>query len=319
MRVIFRRNGEVCIDGSHRVMHTPPKAVASKDMKGFTASKWKNTKFSPTVKIDIQLVKLLRQYLKTTKKAIQSPGWNCDIFYCEEMIKDIDYCLDVIGKVIKESKTTLAGDGYMIHHYIKSDAGRLYARRLNLQTTPRAIKQAALHGLWEYDFENCHYAIVQQLAANVGMNTPAIDNYLTRKKAIRQLVASEVGIKEWQAKKLLIAVIYRLRPSVHKFSKAVELVGVTKARGLYKHPVFEALMDEVSDIRKVILLNWDDQGRGTYRNAMGKRIRKSDNTPSEILAHLIQGIEAKMLRVAIKLYEQDIVLLQHECNPSSAP
>ncbi|MCP4412869.1 MAG: hypothetical protein GY808_09940 [Gammaproteobacteria bacterium] len=51
---------------------------------------------------------------------------------------------------------------------------------------------------------------------------------------------------------------------------------------------------------------------------MGKRIRKFDNTPSEILAHLIQGIEAKMLRVAIKLYEKDIALLQHDGFASKA-
>jgi hypothetical protein len=44
---------------------------------------------------------------------------------------------------------------------------------------------------------------------------------------------------------------------------------------------------------------------------MGKPI-DGEKPPKQILAHLIQGVEAQMLNVVIDLYPNNIVLLQHD-------
>lgn len=297
--------------GSNGVpLNTPPKAVASKDMDGITASKWKHIKFRSSIKVDEEALIRLRKHLRAVKRDMVAGHWAGDLFFKEETQGHVDYCLEVISQVVKMANTKTAGKGYVIHRYVESKAGRLYAKKINLQTTPTAVKQAALHGLWEYDFENCHYAIFQQLAAQAGMGCPNIEEYLARKKEVREQIAREVQITEKEAKFALIAIMYGARASHRKTDAIPEAIG-DRAKVLYTHPLFAGLMKEIKAGRKEIIKNWPNTGRTTYMNAMGKRIGKKEKA-EEILAHLIQGEEARMLHIALDLYPEQIQLLQHD-------
>lgn len=298
------------IGGDGRKLRTPPKAVASKNMKGITASKWKHTEFKSTVAVDMDALRSLRKHLRAIKRDMEAGHWAGDLFFREETPKQIEYCLEVIGQILRMARTTTAGQGYVIHRYVESKAGRLYAKNINLQTTPTAVKQASLHGLWEYDFENCHYAIFKQLAEKAGIECRNIADYLERKKEIRQQIAHEVQITEKQAKTCLIAIMYGARQSQWHTSAIPQTIG-DKAAVLYRNSLFAGLMDDINKGRKAIISNWQNSGRTTYMNAMGKRIGKKEK-PEEILAHLIQGEEAKMLHIALDLYPEQIVLLQHD-------
>jgi len=297
------------IGGDGRYLRTPPKAVASKDMEGITASKWKNTKFKSTVPMDIDALKKLRKRLKSIQKDMKAGHWNSDLFFKEETLEQVEYCLEVVAQILRLAHTDVA-EGYVIHRYVESKAGRLYAKNINLQTTPRAVKQAALHGLWEYDFENCHYSIFQQLAQQAGVDCPNIQHYLAHKRVVRDQIATEIQITVDQAKVCLIAIMYGARESVWHESAIPEAVG-DKAERLYQHPLFKGLMGEIRAGREAILAGWPDKGRTTYRNMMGKRIKKKESN-EKILAHLIQGIEARMLNIVLDLYPEDILLLQHD-------
>ena len=112
---------------------------------------------------------------------------------------------------------------------------------INLQTVPREIKQVALHGLYEYDFENCHYAILHQLAAKHGLECPAIAHYLKYKRPVRKQIVDDIGLSLDEAKRCLIALIYGARYS-HRHEDAIPAaIGKAAALQLYKHPLFKRI------------------------------------------------------------------------------
>ena len=58
----------------------------------------------------------------------------------------------------------MSGYGKIAHEYVMCGTGRLFAKGISLQSAPKIIKQCALPGMWEYDFSNCHFTIIKQLA-----------------------------------------------------------------------------------------------------------------------------------------------------------
>lgn len=114
-------------------------------MAGITASKWTGAaKMMPTP-VDTERLSQLVKWLGT-HIAINT----LDMFSEVEMasLKNME---EVAGKIVALASTDVAGSGFVMHQYVESGSGRLYAQGVNLQTAPRLVKQAALHGLWEYD------------------------------------------------------------------------------------------------------------------------------------------------------------------------
>lgn len=296
-------------DGSY--LRTPPKALASKDMDGFTKTGFKDIKLRTCVPVDIQELKNLRKNLRTRKKQIEAGYWRGDLFFQEIAPESIQRYIDEINQVLIKANTQVCGPGRVMHRYIQSKAGRLYAKGINLQTAKGTIKEVALDGLWEYDFENCHYSIFHQLTERAGIECPHIKDYLKRKTTIRKQIAKEVQISEESAKECLIAIMYGARDSLWHENAIPRTVGEEAAKRLSNNPLFKHIYAEIQSGRKAILEWWQNTGRTTYMNAMGKRIKKEE-TDEKILAHLIQGIEAKMLNIVLDLYSERILLLQHD-------
>lgn len=93
--------------------------------------------------------------------------------------------------------------GAWIHHPSvcrMQDRAALCLWHLFADCSERIIRKAALHGLWDYDIENCHFAIFSQLAAKYGYQADAVRDYINRKNDIREGIASRVGIRTEQAK-----------------------------------------------------------------------------------------------------------------------
>jgi len=298
------------VSSDNKTLNKAPKAVASKDMNGVTEYQWYRKKdFKSNVKADIRKLKEYRQTLKDIHRSISKGIWTIDAFFTVEHPVDIQYKLDRINTILRYANNKIA-PGHVIHRYFACSTGRLYAKKINLQTMPKQIKQAALHGLWEYDFENCHYAIFKQLAKKIGIECPAISDYLKHKKAIRKQISEDVDITLDDTKTCLIAVIYGAN-SFEWYDAAIpERIGLDKSIKLSKHPKFKAIHGEVRTVGKEIINQWPSQ-RGKYKNAMGKAIDKTKKQ-NEILAHLIQGIEASMLNTVLRNHPKSIVLLQHD-------
>lgn len=284
-------------------LRTLLKAVASKDMDGITARAWARAKPLNNVPVDVPMLKALKAELD----AMQGPHTR-NLF--GNLPPDaVAYSRDMVAKILRMAKVDVSGEGYVMLRYVEATSGRLYARGINLQTVPSLIKQAALHGLLEYDFENCHYAIFQQMAARFGFQCPAIQNYLANKKATRSRIALDVGITEEQAKVCLLAIMYGARQSEWHENAIPQSIG-KKAAALYQHPLFAGIAAEIEQGRKAIIAGWHRREK-TLLNDAGKSI-STKASDKQILAHLIQGVEARMLRAALDLYQPDIVLLQHD-------
>jgi hypothetical protein len=305
----WRKNTRLLL-ANGKELETVPAAVASKDMKGATTTAWKSAKQLNTVRVDLDSMKRLRKWLQVIQSEWQSGLTPHDLVTEYPPLDVIDRLLDCLAQVTRMSKTDVAGHGIIPQRYVQSKSGRLYAKGINLQNTPSLIKQAALHGLWEYDIENCHFVILEQMAAGHGYQCQAIANYLANKKQTRQAIAEQADTTIEQTKTCLLALMYGARRSEWHANAIPEAIGQDRAKRLYQVPLFNGIAEDINRAKDAILKG-HKRTRGLMVNAFGKSI-KASAPPNEILAHLIQGVEALALKTVIDLYPNDIVLLQHD-------
>jgi len=293
-------------------MKTLPQAVASKDMDGITSTAWSNARELNTVRVNIDGLGALRRWLERLKADCRAGRIPDTLFAKVPPMESIDRLLEMTSKIIRLSITDVAGHSCIMHRYVESTSGRLYAKGVNLQSSPTLVKQAALSGLWEYDFSNCHFAILTQMAERFGYQCTSITHYLTNKKAVRMKIAQLAEITEHDAKVCLLALMYGARQSEWHENAIPETIGASAAKRLYKVELFAAIAHDIEEARRVILEGWERSQRGNLINDFGKTMKSKGSTPPKMLAHLIQGVEAKALKTAIDLYPNDIVLLQHD-------
>lgn len=204
--------------------------------------------------------------------------------------------------------------GQVTHRYFEIESGRVYADGVgNLQNCYRVLREAAMAGLYDIDIENCHYAILAQMAGQHGYQCTEVLAYLSNKKQLRESLAAEFDISVRQAKDALIALIYgakfsgRATDALPKiFNNDAEL-----AKKIYLHPKFMALRNDIAGARAVVL-KAQEVTRRTIKNCRGLTIRLDGSNERQQLAHLLQGVEVAALEAAYRLYPKEIVLLQHD-------
>ena len=291
----------ITLDG--KAMRSLPEAVASKDLDDVTATAWKEAKPFNNIPVDLDKMMELQAHLERMQN--KKTG---DLFH-DANIDDVNYRIEIIGQLVRLAHTDVAGRGFIAHRYAEGRTGRLYARGISLQTAPRIIRKAALHGLYDYDIENCHYSIFYQLAARYNFECEAIKHYLGHKNEIREAIAESVGITIEQAKMCLLALMFGARLNEWESNAIAQEIG-SRAKILFTNNYFKAIADDVIGGRKEILARWEKR-RTTLLNDMGKAVGLKE--PANVrLAHIIQGIEAKALRASIRLYSDDVVLLMHD-------
>jgi len=298
-------------DGKY--MKTPPRAIASLGINTRIVNKWDNPDFNTWVAVNIKELENIKERLQGFLNSFDSS--------LSQAIKkgNVYRCINEINKILKLANTDIK-QGHVIHHYHQCTNGRIFAAGTNIQTTTKLVKMAALYGLWEYDFINCHFAIFKQLANNINIECPVIDSYLYVTGATRVQIAAEIGISIDDTKKCLIALIYGANSFEWQDAAIPKLIGRDKARELSRHPKYSTIRQEVEMARTEIIKQWPAP-RNKYMNAMDITIQKErrnkkgrmTKTPAKkILAHLIQGIEAKMLNTIYHEYPKRLVLLQHD-------
>jgi hypothetical protein len=292
-------------------MKTLPPVVASVDMRG-NASRWKAVEMANRSPVQTDALRELRKWLRGIRNEWrEGRAPHGDMFRPITSLEFIERLHDMTSEILRLSKTDVAGNGYIATQYVQAQSGRLYAKGINLQTAPTLIKQAALEGLWEYDFSNCHFAILKQMAAMHGYQCNAIANYLNDKQSTRRAIAEQTEITETQAKVCLLAIMYGAKASDWHENAIPEEIGPEAAQRLFTVPLFAGIHADIKKARAIIIKGWKRTANGSLSNAFGKAIA-GDAKPEEQLAHLIQGVEALALQTAIKMHPVDIVLLQHD-------
>lgn len=228
------------------------------------------------------------------------------------------YVLKDIQLILHHAHNTVS-PGCVIHRYEQSASGRMYANDANLQTSQRQVRYAALHGLWDYDIENCHFSILQQMARKAGYECDTITYYLDNKPKVRRELADAFGVTANQVKKVLLMLVYGASLSEDPDAAIPEELGsVDIANAVYAHPFFNALAKDIAAARAVILKK-TKVFRGGINNMAGKIMKVKRKKERHLLAHLLQGVESVALNAAHDLYASKIVLLQHDGFTATTP
>lgn len=298
------------IQNDGKRLRTIPDAIAAKDVTGRTQTFWRGAKIVNKVRVDIERLRLLYARLVALRDDLQAGRGSRDLYVTADL-ENVRYHCDMLAEFLRMTRTTAAGIGYVPMRYIVGRTGRLYARGTSLQNVPRLVRKVALNDLWDYDIENCHYAIFRQMAARYRFEAQAVAAYLADKRTTRQGIANRVGIGVEQAKACLLAIMYGARRSGRGVDAIPLIVGGRDvAERLYADPAFVDLLRDIRDGREIILSRHPKRPT-TMLNAVSLAIRL-DEPPEDQLAHLIQGVEAQALRAAQATSPSHIVLLMHD-------
>ena len=289
------------LDG--RAIRSVPQSVAAKDAAGRT-SVWNKARPPKIVPIDVELLTNLWHDMEKRVKG------KTDL-YVQGDAEDYRYKADSLGLLLRMANTDIAGRGYLMQRYEESNSGRLYATGINLQNTPRAIRKAALNGLYEYDMENCHYTLFCQLAARNSYEAKSITHYLENKVEVREQLSRELGLEIDQVKTCLLSILYGARVNTWYKNAIPREIGQEKAGLLYNHPLFKGIHKDIKEGRLEILDRWPINNRGFLKNDLGKPISSLESR-AQILAHLLQGIEAKALRTVVQDIPDNVLVLMHD-------
>jgi len=317
------------LDASGKVIRKPDGAVASLDTRGLPTTRWRvanNGDRLTRVPVDIPTLRKFHQkYSKDADECRRTGQAPRDLLTTSPSLEALVTLRDKTAQVIRMALTEVAGLGNVLHRYVESSSGRLYADGGgSLQNAPKEIRKAALVGLWDYDVENCHFAIMAQMAKRAGEHCDAIEHYMGHKKPIRAEIAQAVGISIDDTKTCLLALMYGARTTAWHESAIPETIGAEAARRLYALPLFANISDDVKRAGKAILAQHEPNRQGGLVNAFDKSIdtksrkaqkgkpAKKAKTASQKLAHLVQGVEALALWTCIERHPGEIVLLQHD-------
>lgn len=192
--------------------------------------------------------------------------------------------------------------------YTESEQGRLYGEAYDLQNGPKIWRQAAFAGQIEYVFSNCHFSLFHKMADRAGVELPFIESYLEHNDYFNKKIAAKAGITKGYAEMSLLGILYGFNQCL--WPEADFLNDISEIK-LYKHPMYKRIKHDIIQGRAAILNNWPTSG-GRIVNEAGGAIICNGKTPDELLAHILQGAEVEMLKIAVELSEEKITMLIHD-------
>ncbi len=320
LRRVDERLPTLIIRDGARVI-TLPRAVASKNRDGRPPKAWANVPITNNVPVDFDLLCTYSAHLQRYLRLGGRPVAGTLVPFSPSELRATEYRDLILTRLIGLSNSNLGGRTHIPHRYEEKDCARLNAVGVNLQSAPGDIRAAALHGCFEYDFGNCHYSGLLQLAQRCGRDLPEVRWYLENKQAVREALAARIGTTDIDAVKrcLISGPLYGAHSRMSDGASIVQMLGRDCARKLFADPQYRALKLEVSKVRKAILRAADVRQRRLF-NAAGAsipvhEIRKGKEVlkpPAALLSHLLLGIEVLMLRTVINAYPEDVVLPMHD-------
>lgn len=306
--------------------HNRYTSIKAKNKYGIKAMNPHRDKINGLIGIDTTALNQLSISLKNLSDTyILGIGNNCD----NPLFRHVEHELLKVQKTkrkswiedrIKESNYfyTLATTnidlphGCIIQQYQESTTGRLYGVGTHLQSSTRIVRKCALNGQYDYDFDNCHYAVFEQLASRSGHDLKHIKYYLSHKSKVRKSLSQDLNISIDEIKHSIIALIYGA--SINEVKRGnhecalVKKLGINKAKRLVSDELFVGMHNDIKKGASEVFEVY--KKRGGLVNAVGKRLDERSTT--DRLSHILQGHEIQMLNVAIEHYGSDISLLQHD-------
>lgn len=315
-KTMNQMGGFISMDG--KTFKSIAKPIASKREDGSNIRLWQGVEFTTTiVPVNTQNLESLYKATWSEIKRIKGGRASKSLFALQSgnsEIKDLELRAEWAATLLVLANTTLGGHGWLPMRYREAQSGRLYAMDDNLQNCPRKVRKAALDGFYDYDISNCHYTLLAQYAAAIDMPYPAIQDYITRKTAIRDEVATHTGSDLDSIKTCLLALIYGAKLSAYERNAIGRELGKEKANKLLTMPLFMTLAQEVNKVSEAVLNSWPVKS-GSLINVAGGGVKQKANNRKK-LSHLLQGAEALILKTAVEYLEKqqpgNVILLQHD-------
>ena len=282
LKTVTRRITNLLTEDGDVQRTLPSQAVEAKGKDGQTRKGWKGYAVRTDVPVNQEVMKKLMLLIQAKLYAIEHGFVQGSLWHGDADPKYLEELHDEVRMTLHLSRNKLAF-GILPHRYVESDSGRLYANGFNLQNAYRPVRQAALDGCYDYDIENCHFSILEQMSRRHGHECKAICHYLANKKPVRELLATELDIKVKQVKIALLALVYGATFSVDPDHALPKLLGVDKAQALYRHPMFLALGEDVAAARTAILKG-HPVVRKTIKNLRGLTMNVSKHDAKQQLS-----------------------------------
>ena len=222
-------------------------------------------------------------------------------------------CDDPIELVSAGRLLRLSGNrwttGMLPLRFEQKSTGRIYEVFSGVQNMPRKVRETVFAGAWDYDISNCHFSILGQSAHKAGYEVPYIDEYLKNKRAIRQRLAKACGCSEDSIKRCLIALEYGAPLNTSKRATIGRELGEAGARVFISDRLVKGLVGDLRRVGKNVIAAMPSH-RGRKVNTLG--LDASADKESVLLAHFLQGIEAKALRAVMRRYGETILVPFHD-------
>lgn len=305
------------LDGGGKFYRTLSPVVVSRDINGVSTQRWRvanDSKSLNSVKINQRGLKDLIEVLKQVISDGDHVGQlSQDLaLLTTNLVEARDLYVRAL-KLLVMSETDVAGNGHVMQSYVEALSGRLYGLGgASLQNAPKPVRHAALQGCWDYDIKNCHFSLMNSMAAQHGARCVHIEEYMQNKDEIRAAIALGAGISIENAKKCMLAIMYGAKTTTWFENDIPKLIGVAAAARLFEQPLFTGIASDVQVAKQTILDGAKPHRQGGIRNAFGKSIPREGVKSNQLLAHILQGVEAVALRACVEVAPNAIVLLQHD-------
>ena len=229
--------------------------------------------------------------------------------------------------------------GKIYQHYFEVDSGRVYTTgNTSIQQMNNVIRPIVMGGLgyWDYDIENCHFTLMKHIAEYYGYKKmDSIELYLKEKTKIRKRLALLVDEDISIIKQILLSILYgssqtiRERVGKKKGNAVTELIGGKKQRELNQDAFIDKLYSDIKGLSRFIVDITEREKQKHYylklhgktilywENIRHKRLKVLDENGKRapnryILAHILQGLESKILDVIMGEIGRDIKVLIHD-------
>lgn len=292
-----------CIAGDATVNRSLARAVASRDLDDDQVKVWRGTQLKNSVHIDVEEVqRLFNEYRSAIPLLTSARDTN-------HAKKRMHQCV----LTLRLAHTTDTKAGFLPHHYREASTGRLVALGLNAQSMTREVRAAAFRGLYDYDIENCHFAIAEQICARpeIDVPCPIICDYNGDRTGTRLALGKRLLIPEGEVKKCLLAKLYGATDSSFYKNAIPDLIGVAKSKQLHQDEWFGAFSKEIERVMSVVVERWPRRNGDYIVNEGGKGIKRTEKLAS-IFAHILQGAEGVMLSAVCRAFPDDVLVPIHD-------
>ena len=223
--------------------------------------------------------------------------------------------------------------GKIYQHYFEGESGRVYTTgNTSIQQMNRIVRPIVMGGLgyWDYDIQNCHFTLLKHIAKYYGYKRlDSIEDYLENKSSIRKRLALLVDEDMKNIKTILLAILYGASQQVRKGNDITELIGRKKQYELNEDAFIDKLYSDIKGLTKHIVdITERERQKHPYLQIYGKTILYWQNIRHKrlavvgengkkvpgrkILAHILQGLESKILDVIMGSIGRDIKVLIHD-------